>query len=436
MHARSTRPSLARFAVVIGTLLSITALASLAAAETITLDASYPQREGTARKATPTKGPAAPNTGTNRDDCLSTKTYYQFKFAFPTAAADWVTPSSLQLWVNLTGGSCANSSARVGDAKSCYHVATIAYSSVADHQLVRIPDVAFVAALSPTSKKDVSYDVSAVADAFDRATECTTNASMEPRTFYISLLPFNGETDVTTGGDAFEALVPMGFDIAGPSAPTSIKGGGGNGLAKIDWSASSGATATLQGYQTYVVPYDLFGDGHLDGGTISPDSATPTDASADTGDTGDAADAADAKSTTTDTTDTSTGDAAAVATDFTCVGAFPPWFAPGILPSGELAKYAGSFVGPGSTSAQVTGLDNEKSYAVGVAAIDSWGNPGVISDIRCVTPKPTRTFYDAYEEAGGRGGGGYCSYAPIGPTPLALTLGVCALGLLARRRRS
>jgi hypothetical protein len=54
-------------------------------------------------------------------------------------------------------------------------------------------------------------------------------------------------------------------------------------------------------------------------------------------------------------------------------------------------------------------LENGTLYAVGIAAVDNYGNPGNLSTIACATPEPINGFFEQYRAAGGNGGGGFCS---------------------------
>jgi len=57
----------------------------------------------------------------------------------------------------------------------------------------------------------------------------------------------------------------------------------------------------------------------------------------------------------------------------------------------------------------VKGLNNYEQVCVGVAAIDIVSNQGTLSEVRCGTPQQVYSFFQAYREAGGNAGGGYCS---------------------------
>jgi hypothetical protein len=80
-------------------------------------------------------------------------------------------------------------------------------------------------------------------------------------------------------------------------------------------------------------------------------------------------------------------------------------------------------------------LENGVLYAVGVAAVDGFGNPGKLSSIACATPEPINGFFEQYRAAGGKGGGGFCSLSRS-DSARGLWLGAAALAgsLLVRRR--
>lgn len=106
-------------------------------------------------------------------------------------------------------------------------------------------------------------------------------------------------------------------------------------------------------------------------------------------------------------------------------------------PPTEEDIYCGNVEATGADSGQTDNvLQNNVLYAVGIATKDSYDNVGVLSEIVCATPQEVTGFFEAYRAAGGKAGGGFCSYAPArrGALPLsaALLLGILALG---RRRR-
>ncbi len=88
-------------------------------------------------------------------------------------------------------------------------------------------------------------------------------------------------------------------------------------------------------------------------------------------------------------------------------------------------------------------LQNGKTYAVALAASDSFLNVGPLSAVVCEYPEPTHDFWDDYKSSGGQGGGGFCSIegagVPIGSFTLmgmALVLGVSVWRRSDRGRRN
>jgi hypothetical protein len=79
-------------------------------------------------------------------------------------------------------------------------------------------------------------------------------------------------------------------------------------------------------------------------------------------------------------------------------------------------------------------LSNSALYAVGVASTDTAGNIGKLSDLDCATPLEVTGFFEAYRAAGGKAGGGFCSFAPARRSGAAFA-GALLLGALLWRRR-
>jgi MYXO-CTERM domain-containing protein len=88
-------------------------------------------------------------------------------------------------------------------------------------------------------------------------------------------------------------------------------------------------------------------------------------------------------------------------------------------------------------SATVEDLVNGVQYHFAAVAVDDVGNPSVLSEVACGTPKPVEDFFELYRREGGKGGGGLCSAGPGGPSTSAWGLGALVLGAsILRRRRS
>jgi hypothetical protein len=81
-------------------------------------------------------------------------------------------------------------------------------------------------------------------------------------------------------------------------------------------------------------------------------------------------------------------------------------------------------------------LENNSPWVVAVATEDSVKNIGVLSNLACATPKDITGFFEAYREAGGKAGGGYCSFAPAtnGSLAFALVTAFAAFAWVRRRR--
>lgn len=88
-----------------------------------------------------------------------------------------------------------------------------------------------------------------------------------------------------------------------------------------------------------------------------------------------------------------------------------------------------------SSKGNATGLVNGVAYNVAVATTDIFFNTGVLSSVACAHPQPVTGFYEAYRDAGGRGGGGFCAFSRHGePLILLSVLGIGSCLVLRRRR--
>jgi hypothetical protein len=100
--------------------------------------------------------------------------------------------------------------------------------------------------------------------------------------------------------------------------------------------------------------------------------------------------------------------------------------------------FSGGKAASRATVSEVQGarLENGSCYAVSVASRDTHGNLSALSDVSCGTPKDVITFYEAYGNAGGKGGGsGFCQIGAgeAGSGFAALGGLVALLGKLRRR---
>jgi len=179
------------------------------------------------------------------------------------------------------------------------------------------------------------------------------------------------------------------YDLAGPTPPQNVTAGIGNTLIVVNWNESTDTDKA--GYRFYCDP--LPGE----------ESATPSQPNPD--DDGGALDQ--------------------------CSSSV---LIPGQEP--DPANLCGSGTG---TSGSISGLTNGVQYTVAVAAFDSVGNSGKLSNTACATPSLVDDFFTVYRDAGGKAGGGFCSFSSAGAPPRLFGLAMLALAALCcaiRWRRS
>ena len=112
----------------------------------------------------------------------------------------------------------------------------------------------------------------------------------------------------------------------------------------------------------------------------------------------------------------------------------PSSLQPDTVPDESL--FCGRQAGQLASRGTISGLTNGQLYAVGITSTDLVGNVGLLSNVRCKEPEEVTDFYEAYTEAGGEGGGGFCALGRD-RSPNAFSLGMLAvLGLALGRRRN
>jgi hypothetical protein len=124
------------------------------------------------------------------------------------------------------------------------------------------------------------------------------------------------------------------------------------------------------------------------------------------------------------------GGATSISDDPTCG---PGSLSPGEVP--ESGKRCGSAQGLATRTGQAKPLQNFRRYAVGISAVDKVGNPGPLSKVACETPEPVTTFFEAYHDAGGDGGGGFCNLGGAPASGAFSTVLAASAAWLVRRRR-
>jgi hypothetical protein len=187
------------------------------------------------------------------------------------------------------------------------------------------------------------------------------------------------------------------FKLVGPQPPDTVNAGIGGNLLVVNFSYNTPPVdQTINNYNFYCDP--------------PPGNAAAVDAGLIAADAG-------------------------AGTATTCAGA--PMSQ--VLTQGGMAP-GGSYLCGGaqktSTGGNAAGLVDGVPYNVAVAAEDTYENTGPLSVLGCGVPQPVTGFFKAYRDAGGLGGGGYCSFSmKREPLPWVALLGLASC-LVFRRRRA
>jgi len=189
---------------------------------------------------------------------------------------------------------------------------------------------------------------------------------------------------VSTGGTVLPGvtLYTVQYDLVGPPPPTSVTAGIGEEAVVVKWKPST-SDELLPTYDVFV---DEAGGGDPGAGGAGGASSDPCSSDV---------------------------------------------LIPGQIPTGT----AKTTTNASTTEAEADGLQNGVLYAVGVATVDAFNNPGPLSTLACATPENVTGFFEAYRAAGGEGGGGFCSVGAVPSRLAAAFMALAALGLAVRRRR-
>ncbi len=314
--------------------------------------------------------------GLSQKDCLDDLVY-----DFPLVITGLPTQYSLQAWA---GTSCTDATSRTGTNPTCWPLLASNISPAASVSVrIRMQDIV---GQMTTQPKVLTYS----AATSDICTSQTTLGSGRTA-LNVFFLWVNGSDGSSQGTGATYSIAVKLF---GPDAPSKLSAGAGGGLLELSWTAPANQS-DVSGYRIYAQAA-----GSADGGTSDATTTTCTEAGVD-----------DAGATI---------DASCTTTPVTCGGS--------IDTSAVTPTEIGGQVGSG----KITGLQNGVSYSVAVAAYDSFGNSGTLSNVICATPQDTVDFWDNYRGSGGTAGG-YCnasSGAGAGePVPAWLFFG--AFGLVA-----
>jgi hypothetical protein len=205
------------------------------------------------------------------------------------------------------------------------------------------------------------------------ATACDEAGSSGKVELHLFFMVIDQGDDTVLGTHADKTFY---YDIFLPPAPTGVTAGPGE--ASVELEFTPGEASDLKGYRFYCSEAGASGDGTCTSSTLMPGEDPPT----------------------------------------------------------EKEASCGEVTGMAIDSGTATGRSNGVEYAVGVAAIDNFGNVGKLSELACATPKEVTGFFEAYRAAGGQAGGGFCSFAPArrGTAAFGVVLLLGGLALVRRRR--
>lgn len=329
----------------------------------------------------------------SRRDCL---TENNLVFTITLSRGNFSSGDTLSVWVSQSSD-CRIGSVRNDASSDC--VGILAQSDLKDTMSIEVPVREIAKALGAPGCEDRSASTLA-----------------RPVSIYFLHHPAADGTQANVDENHSVVWTDTKMDLLGPKPPSNVRVGSGDTRLILEFTPP--VDEDLNGYY-------FFCDS---GGASAPDaSAGGTSGAGGGGGAAGAGGASGAGSSTAAGESAACGSSALI---------------PGKIPDLDTTYQCGS-VGKGSAG-EATRLTNDVRYAVGIAAYDTIGNPGVLSDLVCGTPKDVDGFFELYRKAGGQAGGGYCSVGgPVGagrwvPLPLGAVVAGATLGLWRsiRRRRS
>ncbi len=407
-----SRPTL--WIAVVGAAAVVAALASPALAASITINPN-PQRE------------LGENHGESiekryyvtRADCISDDAFL-FKVTVRDAGG-----YNLQVWASQSAD-CSIYDERSSGSASCWRVFAEGAKNDSYTIRVRMQDIATL--------EDDGGEVEGQGTVEDCEPGDLATGGMTLKLYFLLV---NGQE---LGGTA--ATFDTGIDLTGPAAPSGISTEVAEDKLQVSWEITD--SNDWAGYRIYCASAtDAASAGGATAGTGGASSATgattsnggvPGAAGAATsnggvlGAAGAGSNAGGTPAAGGSTPSTSGGATGTVqgACDFGVL-------VPGTIPDDAYQCGEGETVL--ATEGLATGLTDGTTFAVGVSGVDLLGNPGPLSNVVCGTPQPVTTFFEAYREAGGTAGGGFCAFSRArAPASFGALFAAAAL-LGARRRR-
>lgn len=363
-----------------------------------------------------TKRPLIMPEGINLQDCRD-----DLQLVFPLTVNGFATSNNFEVWgTDQSGADCTVATARSGATQTCYQIT--ANFARTQTQSTRIPIKEAIKGINAT---DVGSDGCRRVNAY---------------TIQIYFLVLAG-TDV-----AGSAKATLSVDTQGPTSLSNVRVLPGNEAVTVQWDAvGEGGADDVIGAQAFCDPNPVGSTATVDAGstTTCVDEAGATVTDIDASDTAALADAGVTCTTVANEGGTSSGTGTIPTPSGTfssdgvacTVQAFAPVNGePIVADKALIAKYGcGSVDGSQISSIRVDQIAGAKPingsvYAVSLAAIDSFGNLGELSDTLCQFPEETTDFWRDYRASGGQSGGGFC--ATSGPGFPAGSFGILALGVV------
>lgn len=341
----------------------------------------------------------------------------------------------LQVWVG-SGNDCSVLEARTGQAPTCWLVYSASVLNDNINVIVSTRDI--VGRHKPTDTP--SGPGSGTLDDCDGV-----GTTSEPTAITLYFMFVDGGGNIVGTIATYDKAK---FDLIGPAPPTDISAGIGEDRLFVKWDTASQA-GDLLGYKSYCQAAGALGTGGTagttgtggstsTGGTGGAEAGVP-DASAEGG----LPDASAGGASSLDAAAGASGRAGAAGATATADtgagGGTGNASCPSALVAGEIPdpQYeCGSTTSKIATKVPAEDLTNFVTYAIAVAATDSVGNSGVLSEVVCGTPEPIDDFYELYTRAGGKGGGGFCALGADPANGVAwLLLAACGALFVRRRQR-
>jgi hypothetical protein len=307
---------------------------------------------------------------------------------------------------------------------------------------------------------------------------CNAQPSFAAVPINVSFIPLD-----TVGNPLGTAYIySQSTDLVGPPAPTGVGETVGDTLFNVTWMAN--VDTDTAAYDVYIDPLpgqtSVATVGPSDASVlVCPDTGVATPSGNDSGD-GDDGDDGPTPDATVDASATPTADAGCYLINVGSSASASGTCGSTLLTSGIVQDAGGiiqevdeagdlieggvvesgnggistipcqNIVGAGCSSSvtvsdksigsyTITGLTNNVTYNVVVAAVDGSGNIGPPSTEVCDYPSPVNDFWDVYRQDGGLAGGGLCALEAVGmpvSSSVGLSLFAGASVLAVRRRRA